>query len=92
MGEIIPSLSRMRDVLDDVAEGGKLVIFLVAVHPVIDCDKMNIMLREKDFRVHTYLQIVTAQAGHILDDNPLYLAALHICDHALEAGPVESRA
>ena len=91
-GEIITYLSRMGAVLDDVAEGGKLVIFLVAVHPVIDCDKMNIMLREKDFRVHTYLQIVTAQAGHILDDNPLYLAALHICDHALEAGPVESRA
>lgn len=65
----------MPRVLDDVTEGSKLIIFLVAVHPVIDGDKMNIMLREEYFRVHTYLQIITAQAGHILDDNPLWLCA-----------------
>ena len=30
-----------------------------------------------------------SQTGHILDDNPFHLAGLHVCDHALEPGPVE---
>lgn len=90
-GEIITYLSRMGDVLDDIAEGGKLVIFLVAVHPVIDCDKMNIMLRKENFRVHPNLQVITAQTGHIFYNDPLDLPGLHISDHALETGPVKRR-
>ena len=62
--EIITYLSRMGDVLDDIAEGGKLVIFLIAVHSIVDSDKMDVMLREENFRIHPHLQIVTAKAGH----------------------------
>ena len=88
-GEIITYLSRMGDVLDDIAEGGKLVIFLIAVHSIVDSDKMDVMLREENFRIHPHLQIVTAKAGHILYDHPLHFSGLHIRDHALEACTVE---
>ena len=84
-GEIITYLSRMGDVLDDIAEGSELIILLVAVHPIINCDKMNIMLREKNFRVHSHLQIITAQTGHIFYNDPLDLPGFHISDHALES-------
>ncbi len=46
--------------IDDIAERGKFVVLLVAVHSVIDYYKMYIMLREVNLRVHAYLQIITA--------------------------------
>ena len=43
-GEIITYLSRMGDVLDDIAEGSKLIVALGAVHPIVYGNKVNIML------------------------------------------------
>ena len=64
-GEIITYLSRMGDVLDDIAEGSKLIVALGAVHPIVYGNKVNIMLREHDLGIHTHLQIITAKTGHI---------------------------
>ena len=56
-GEIIPSLSRMGDVLDDVPKRGELIITLGAVHTIVDSNKVNVMLREHDLCIHAHLQI-----------------------------------
>ena len=88
-GEIITYLSRMGDVLDDIAEGSKLIVALGAVHPIVYGNKVNIMLREHDLGIHTHLQIITAKAGHILDDDPFDDSRLHIGNHLLETRPIE---
>ena len=81
----------MPRVLDDIAEGGKLIVALGAVHAIIHSDKVNIVLREHDFGIHTHLQIVTAETGHILDDNTLDDTCLNIGDHFLKPRTVERR-
>ena len=78
--------------VDDIPKRGELVIPLLAVHTIIHGDKVNIMLREHDLRVHAYLQIVTAKPGHILDDDPFDDTSLNIRDHLLEARAVEGSA
>ena len=90
-GEIITCLSRMGDVLDDVSEGGKLIISLGAVHSVVYGDKMNVMLWEHNFCIHAYLQIITAEARHILDNDTLDDAGFNIRDHLLKAWAIERR-
>ena len=77
--------------IDDIAEGSKLIVALGAVHPIVYGNKVNIMLREHDLGIHTHLQVITAEAGHILDDNPFDNSRLYICDHFLETRPIEGR-
>ena len=45
-GEIITYLSRMGDVLHNVAERGKIIVPSGAVHAVIDGDKANATLTQ----------------------------------------------
>lgn len=79
----------MGDVLDDIAEGSKLIVALGAVHPIVYGNKVNIMLREHDLGIHTHLQIITAKTGHIFDDDPFDDPCLHIGNHFLETRPIE---
>ena len=64
-GEIITYLSRMGDVLHDIAEGCQLIFSVVAIHTVVDGDKTDAVVWEIAIRVVAHLQIVTAQTGHI---------------------------
>ena len=75
--------------IDDIAEGSKLIVALGAVHPIVYGDKVNIMLREHDLGIHTHLQIITAKTGHIFDDDPFDDPCLHIGDHLLETRSIE---
>ena len=47
------------------------------------------MLREHDLRIHSHLQVVTTEPGHILDDNTLDDPRLNICNYLLKAGTIE---
>ena len=89
-GEIITYLSRMGDVLHNVAEGCKLIFALGAVHAVIDSDKPDAMLGKKLVRVKPHLQIVAAQPGHILDHHGTDVPVLDGLDHFGKAGAIES--
>ena len=63
-GEIIPSLSRMRDVLHDVEEGRKLIaVLVITVHAVGDGNKVDAVLPEEYLCVKAGLQIVTVQCS-----------------------------
>ena len=77
--------------IDDIAERGKLIVALGAVHTIIHGDKVNIVLREHDFRIHTHLQIVTAETGHILDDNTFDDTSLNIGNHFLKPRAIKCR-
>ena len=58
-GEIITYLSRMGDVLHNVAERGKIIVPSGAVYAVIDSDEADTFLWENHFRVHSHLQVVS---------------------------------
>ena len=90
-GEIITYLSRMGDVLDDIAEGCELVVAMGTVYTVIHRNKVNIMFRKHDLGIHTDLQIITPETRHIFDDNTLDKACLNICNHLLKARAVKGR-
>ena len=64
MGEIITYLSRMGDVLEQVAERGKtLSVPTPAVHAVVVGNEPHIVAGEDDVGVLTYGQVITTKAG-----------------------------
>ena len=64
-GEIITYLSRMGDVLEQVADRGKLVIALGRINVVRNCYKTDIVLREKFFGQAAHLNVITSQAAEV---------------------------
>ena len=63
-GEIITYLSRMGDVLEQVADRSKaLAVPALAVHAVVDGNEANIVAGEDDVGVLAYGQIITTKAG-----------------------------
>ena len=89
-GEIITYLSRMGDVLEQVAEWGKIVVALVTVHTVVDCDIPYIALGKETLGVVADFQIIPPHAGHILDDNRFDLSRFRKPYHLIPAGSIES--
>lgn len=76
--------------IHNVAEWDKVIVHLaVAVHAVIDGHKADAQFREADFCVKTYLQIVPAKPGHILDHDRAYQTRLNIGHHFDKARPLE---
>ena len=76
----------------NVAEWGEVVVRLVfTVHAVIDRYKTDAQLRETDFRVKPYFQVVAAEPGHILDDHHTHQSGLNIGQHFLKPRPLEIR-
>ena len=88
-GEIITYLSRMGDVLEQVAKRGKIVVPFVAVHTVIDCDIANITLGKKALGIIADFQIIAPHTGHIFDDNCLDLSGFCKAYHLIPAGSVK---
>ena len=91
-GEIITYLSRMGDVLKEVAERGQVVFALLGVYTVVYGYEVNIVLCEHDLRVHSYLKVVTSKSGHILDDYPLDNTGFYSLNHSLEVRAFKCRA
>ena len=61
-GEIITSLSRMGDVLDDIPKRREIVILALAVHAVVDGDEAHAHFGKAYLRIHSDLKIITAKA------------------------------
>ena len=83
-GEIITYLSRMGDVLEQVDKRRKVIVSLLGIHVVGDCNKVDIVLCKEDFRIHTHLQVITAKPGKVFDNDPPDRSGFHVCDHLLE--------
>ena len=88
-GEIITYLSRMGDVLEHIADRGKLTFAACAVHAVIDGNEMNAKLRENNIGIHSHLEIIAPKAAHVLYDDALDPSCLDVGKHTLEARTVE---
>ena len=88
-GEIITYLSRMGDVLHNVAERGKIIVTSGAVHAVIDGDKANATLTQ-DFHNLTDFQIVTTHAAHVLDTQILHIPGFNLFHHCQKSGTVKA--
>ena len=62
-GEIITYLSRMGDVLEQVADRGKaLSVPALTVHAVVDGNEPHIVAGEDDVGVLAYSQVITTKA------------------------------
>ena len=73
-----------------VADGIEVTAaFHQRVHTVVDRNKADALLREVDLRVVAYLKILSAQPGHILDDQGLHLSGFDHLDDLLPGGAVK---
>ena len=73
-----------------VEERGEVVILrLVTVHAVIDCNKAYLLLGEQNLSIKADLKIVSAETAHILDDNCADFPGFGFCKHCLKSGTVE---
>jgi hypothetical protein len=86
-GEIITYLSRMGDVLHNVAERGKFIVTLIAVHAIGNGNQTHIVLRKKFLRQLADLYVVTAKAGQVFHEYSRYVSGLDCGQHFLKTGP-----
>ena len=71
-------------------EWGEVVILrLVAIHAVIDCNKAYLLLGKQNLGIKADLKIVSAETAHILDDNCADFPGFGFCKHCLKSGTVE---
>lgn len=90
-GEIITYLSRMGDVLHNVAERGQLVLTLGGVHTVRYGHKADVVQREKLFRQLADLNIVAAQPGQVFDEHSGDIPRFGGLQHLLKVWPLHRR-
>ena len=64
---------------------------LCAVHSVIDGDKADAFLGERDFCKHSDLQVVPPHSGKVFGNDAFYLAILHAIHHFHKARSLEIR-
>lgn len=71
-------------VLHNVAERGKLIVALAAVHAVRNGHQPHVMLREELLRVVAHFQIIAAQAGQFFHEHGGDVARLNCLKHLME--------
>lgn len=77
-------------VLHEIPEGCEVVGGLVqTVHAIVDGDEAHTIAGEDEFRVLAHLKVLTAQSGHVFDDEGFYLTVFDQFHDLLPAGAVE---
>lgn len=90
-GEIIPSLSRMGDVLHDIEKGRKVVFRLVgAVYAVVDGNEANAVLREGDLRIEAHTEVITTHATEVFYKDNAHLTGFNVGNQAFPVGTLKS--
>ena len=89
-GEIITYLSRMGDVLHNIQKRSKVIIrSVVTVNTVVNCKETDIFLWKQNFRIKTYLQIISPQSAHILNNQGFYISCFNFFYQRLKARVIE---
>lgn len=89
-GEIITYLSRMGDVLEDILEGQEHIVgSLLTVHGVVDGNEPHTECGEHTLKIVPHIDVVTAEAGKILDDNAIDFSCFKVGKHSLEGWAVK---
>lgn len=81
----------MPRVLEKVSQRGKIIIAFFAVHTVVDSDEAYILFRKQHFRIHSDLQVITPETGHILYRDQIDISGFNVSQHFLETRTIESR-
>ena len=77
--------------VDDIKERGKITVLLVCtVHAVVDGYESDICTGQNHLSVVAYLEVVSAQSTHILNDNCSDLTFVHQGHKPLPIGAVKS--
>ena len=92
MGEIITYLSRMGDVLEQVADRSKLIFALCRVDVIRNGHQADIMVREKFFRQPSDLNVVSPQAGQVFDKDGGGFSLFQLADHFYKTGAIHRHA
>ena len=79
------------EVIEQIAERCEIIVTLGTVHTVMNGDETNIIAWKNQFRVLSYLQIVSTEAAHILDDEGFNQSLFHKGKCFLDAGTIEVR-
>ena len=89
-GEIITYLSQMGDVLHNIQKRSKVIIrSVVTVNTVVNCKETDIFLWKQNFRIKTYLQIISPQSAHILNNQGFYISCFNFFYQRLKARAIE---
>lgn len=91
MGEIITYLSRMGDVLHDVAEGSEVVLSTEAVNSVVYGNQANALLPQQ-FHDLSDLEVIPADPAHVLYIDAVHVPGFNFLQHCHESGTVEPTA
>ena len=70
--------------IEQVAQRGKIIFPLFAVHAIVHRNEMDVVLQEKNLGVHPHLKVVPPKPRHILYNDAPDLTGLYIRDHLLE--------
>lgn len=80
----------MGDVLEDILEGQEHIVgSLLAVHGVVDGNEPHTECGEHTLKIIPHIDVVTAEAGKILDDNAIDFSCLKVGKHSLEGWAVK---
>lgn len=72
-----------------VKHGEVVILWLVTVHAVIDCNKAYLLLGKQNLGIKADLKIVSAETSHILDDNCADFSSFGFCKLCLKPGTIE---
>lgn len=89
-GEIITYLSRMGDVLHDVAEGRKVVVPSRRVNAVIDCNQTNAVLTQYLHDLPNF-EIITTHAAHVLQAQKFHIPGFDLPHQRQKSRTVETK-
>lgn len=80
----------MGDVLHNIQKRSKVIIrSVVTVNTVVNCKETDIFLWKQNFRIKTYLQIISPQSAHILNNQGFYISCFNFFYQRLKARAIE---
>ena len=75
--------------IEQIPKRREIIIALFTVNIVIDCNKVYVLFWEHHFSIHTNLQIVTSETGHILYNHHVDKTSFNIGQHLLKSRSVK---
>ena len=84
MGEIIPSLSRMRDVLEEVFKWYKIGQAFFRVLIFCYSDITDMVFRKDKLKIVVHHHVLSAKAAEVFGDDAVDFTGVHILHHPLE--------
>lgn len=74
----------------NIQKRSKVIIrSVVTVNTVVNCKETDIFLWKQNFRIKTYLQIISPQSAHILNNQGFYISCFNFFYQRLKARAIE---